>query len=166
MPNECSSKRRGRPKKFARPSRSVALTLPTDVIGVLQSIDADLSQAIVRIVETAAPGALHAAAELTRFGKRAVITVPSSRDLAAQTGAELVPVADGRALVSFNEHVSIAELELRIGDVLAESRLDGEERATFEAFAEILRRARRSDAVDVRTRRIIVLEDRVPTETE
>lgn len=144
----------------------MALTLPTDVIGVLQSIDADLSQAIVRIVETSAPGALHAAAELTRFGKRAVITVPSSGDLASQTGAELVPVADGRALVSFNEEVSIAELELRIGDVLAESRLDGDARATFEALAEILRRARRSDAVDVRTRRIIVLEYRGATEEQ
>jgi hypothetical protein len=160
MPDNPSSPRRGRPKKFAKPSRAVAVTLPTDVISALHAIDADLSQAIVRLVETSVPGALHAAAEVARFGRRAVITVPPTQELESQTGAELVPLADGRALVAFNEQMSIADLELRIGDVLAESAVQGEERATFEAFAEILRRARRSDTVEVKARRIIVFEYR------
>jgi len=160
MSGDPHAPRRGRPKKFAKPSRAVAVTLPTDVISVLHAIDPDLSQAIVRIVEASVPGALHAAAEVTRFGRRAVITVPSTQVLESETGAELVPLADGRALVAFDERMSIADLELRIGDVLAESRVEGEERTTFEAFAEILKRARRSDTIDVRARRIIVLEYR------
>jgi hypothetical protein len=154
------SPRRGRPKKFAKPSRAVAVTLPTDVIDALHALNPDLSQAIVRLVEASLPGALNAMAELTRFGQRAVITVPPARVLESKTGAELVPLADGRALVAFDDQMTIADLELRIGDVLAEAHVEGEERATFEAFAEILRRARRSDTVDVRARRIIVLEYR------
>ena len=39
----------GRPRKFGRPSRAVTLTLPDDVIATLETIDKDLSQAIVRM---------------------------------------------------------------------------------------------------------------------
>ena len=160
MSDNSAHPRRGRPKKFAKPSRAVAVTLPTDVISALHAINADLSQAIVRLVETSVPGALHSAAEVARFGRRAVITVPPTELLESQTGAELVPLADGRALVAFNEQMWIADLELRIGDLLSEASLQGEERATFEGFAEILRRARRSDSVELKARRIIVLEYR------
>src|SRR4051794_33832986 len=50
--------RRGRPRKFTRPSRRVALTLPEDVIASLQAVDPDLSRAVAR---TALPSIEHAA---------------------------------------------------------------------------------------------------------
>ena len=160
MPVERFSPPRGRPRKFRGPSRSLALTLPNDVIDALHAVDPDLSRAIVRLVQTSVPGALRPAAEITKYGKHAVINVPSTRALETQIGVELVPLPDGRALVSFDDGLSIAELELRIGDVLAERGVEGEARPTFEALAEILRHARRSDTVAVHLRRIIVLEYR------
>jgi hypothetical protein len=162
MAFEDAHPRRGRPRKFHQPSRSLSLTLPTDVIAALQTVDPDLSRAIVRVVQTSAPGSFRAAPELNTYGSRAVISVPSARILETQIGVELVPMAEGRALVSFDEGLSIADLELRIGDVLDDPAVVGEDRATFEALGEMLRHARRNDTIVVRSRRIIVLEYQVP----
>jgi hypothetical protein len=158
MANGDSHRRRGRPKKFHRPSRSLSLTLPNDVIAALQAVDPDLSRAIVRVVQTTAPGSFRAKPELNTFGSRAVISVPSTRILESQIGVELVPMAEGRALVSFDEGLSIADLELRIGDVLDDPQLEDDDRATFAALGDMLRRARRNETIAVRSRRIIVLE--------
>jgi len=68
------------------------------------------------------------------------------------------PIAAGRALLSFDENVSLADLELRIADALTEPDLDSEDGTTLMALGEILRKGRRSGAVSVRSRRIIVLE--------
>ena len=43
--------RRGRPRKFAEPSRAVTLTLPEHIIDELGKVDADISRAIVRVTE-------------------------------------------------------------------------------------------------------------------
>jgi hypothetical protein len=158
MPLESVARRRGRPKKFSRPSRPVTLTLPVDVIAALRAIDPDLSRAIVRVTQTAAPLALQPTAELTSYGDRAVITVPSVRSIERRIGVELVPLPDGRALISFGERLTIAELELRIGDLLTDPTIGKDERSTLEALAEVLRNARRSDGVAIRPRTIIVLE--------
>jgi hypothetical protein len=155
---ESVARRRGRPKKFSRPSRPVTLTLPADVIAALRAIDPDLSRAIVRVTQTSAPLALQPTAELTSYGDRAVITVPSVRSIERRIGVELVPLPDGRALISFGERLTIAELELRIGDLLTDPTIEEDERSTLEALAEVLRSARRSDGVAVRPRTIIVLE--------
>ena len=151
-------RRRGRPKKFHRPSRSLSLTLPNDVIAALQTVDPDLSRAIVRVVQTSAPGSFRATPELNTYGSRAVISVPSTRILESEIGVELVPMAEGRALVSFDEGLTIADLELRIADVLEDPALEDADRTTFAALGEMLRRARRNDSIAVHSRRIIVLE--------
>src|SRR5262245_6965694 len=82
---------RGRPRKFDRPSRSVTLTLPEDVIATLQAIDTDLSRAVVRATRPLAPPTVSSVAELANFGNRAVILVPRSRELRERTGVELIP---------------------------------------------------------------------------
>src|SRR5690242_5680425 len=87
---------RGRPRKFARPSRPVTLTLPEDVIAALQAIDADLSRAVVRVVQPHVASAPHAPAEVSAFGRGAVIIVNPSRGLEQLTGVALVRLADGR----------------------------------------------------------------------
>ena len=43
--------RRGRPRKFSRPSRAITLTLPEDTIAALRAVDRDLSRAVVRVVQ-------------------------------------------------------------------------------------------------------------------
>jgi hypothetical protein len=155
--------KRGRPRKFSRPSRGVTLTLPEDVIAALQGIDADLSVAVVRLAERVAPETQYARAELVHYGGRSVIIVPRSQVLKERTGVELVPLTDGRALMAFDNRLSIPQLELHIGDALADPIIQGPDRAMFEALADILKNARRSERVELRQRNIIVLQSTRPT---
>jgi len=152
--------RRGRPRKFNRPSRAITLTLPQDVIATLQEIDGDLSIAVVRAMQPLVTQAPRRPAELVSYGNRAVIVVPRSRVLRQRTGVELVPLSDGRALISMDERQSISQLELQLTDALDDTALDGDSRELFEALLRILKKARRGKAVELRQRRIIVLHRR------
>ena len=154
--------KRGRPRKFSRPSRGVTLTLPDDVIEALRAVDSDLSVAVVRIAQSLVPDAPLARAELINYGGRSVIIVPRSQVLKERTGVELVPLTDGRALMAFDNRMSISQLELRIGDALADPSIEGADREMFEALADILKNARRSERVEVRQRNIIVLQSTRP----
>jgi hypothetical protein len=152
--------RRGRPRKFGRPSRAVTLTLPEDVIAMLQGIDADLSRAVVRAMQTLTPQEPAASAELASYGNRSVILVPPSRVLRERTGVELVPLSDGRALISMDDRHSIPKLELQLTDALDDPTLDAESRTLFGALVGILRKARQDDDVEVRQQQIIILQRR------
>lgn len=152
-----SGARPGRPRKFNRPSQAVTLTLPNNVVGALQAIDADLSQAVVGVVEPLMPIVPRPSAELTSFGGSAVISVPRNRKLKERTGVELVPLSDGRALISFDERLSIQEIELRLRDALNDPDVVADDRILFEALANILSDARRVEGVTVQRRSIIVL---------
>ncbi len=156
------TRRRGRPPKFTGPSRAVTLTLPEDVLEALAAIDPDISRAIVRVAQTPAATASHASAELAAFGHKAVILVRRSRALERQTGVFLVPLPDGRALISFDDSKTIPELELQLQDVLDAPGLAAADRRVFAQIAGILRDARRSSGVKVRRRNIIVLESDHP----
>jgi hypothetical protein len=100
---------------------------------------------------------------LSQFGRHAVILVNPSRSLAKRTGVELVPLADGRALISFPRSMTIAELELLLDDALEDETLSSDDKAIFEGVAGILRDARRSSTVTLLQRSIIVLETRRPS---
>ena len=152
--------RRGRPRKFAAPSRAVTLTLPDDVIGALAALDIDLSRAVAQLTQPLLAARPHAPAELAVFGKRAVIVVHPSRRLERRVGVELVPLPDGRALIAFDQPMTIPQLELMLQDVIDGGDLPGEDQRTFEAVVDILRTARRSQNVTLRQRNIIVLEAR------
>ena len=153
------SQRRGRPRKFLGPSRAVTLTLPEDTIATLQAIDPDISRAVVRAIQplVPAPALPSSSAELAIHGDRAFIVVAASQTLRERTGVDYVPLADGRALICFDERLSVSEFELRIGDALGDPALDGHDRALFETLATILKTARRDDGVIVQNRSIIVL---------
>jgi hypothetical protein len=150
--------RRGRPRKFTTPSRAVTLTLPEDVIAALGSIDRDLSRAVAQLTQPILGTRPHAPAELAVFGKRAVILVQPSRRLERQIGVDLVPLPDGRALIAFDQPMTIAQLELMLQDVIERHDLPPADQQTFEAILEILRSARRSQTVRLRQRNIILLE--------
>src|SRR5687767_10818812 len=124
---ESSSKsvapRRGRPRKFTGPSRPVTLTLPLNVIAALSAIDPDLSRAVVRLAQPELARRPRLAAELATFGRRAVIVVNPTRSLERRTGVELVPLPDGRALISFEQPTTPAALELMMADALEDRQL-------------------------------------------
>ena len=161
MPSSNSvAPRRGRPRKFIGPSRPVTLTLPLEVIDALSLIDADLSRAVVRIAQPELARRPHPPAELARFGRRAVIVVNPTRTLERRTGVGLVPLPDGRALISFDQPTTPAALELMIADALEDRQLPAGDRAVFEAIVDILRSARRDGDVALLQPNIIVLEGR------
>ena len=154
--------RRGRPRKFQSPSRAVTLTLPEDLLASLTAVDPDLSRAVVRIARPRIARQRHPPAELVAFGARAVIVVNPTKTLEEQAGVLLVPLSDGRALISFDDTMTAARLELRIEDALEDRRLSAADRAIFAAIREILKTARRSGDVTLHQRSILVLEARRP----
>jgi hypothetical protein len=154
--------RRGRPRKFSTPSRAITLTLPEHVIDALGALDPDLSRAVVRVTQPELAKRPRPLAELAKFGQRAVIVVTPTRTLEVRTGVTLIPMPDGRALISFDHPFSVAELELTIEDALDDRGLSRTDRAVFMSIAHILRAARRSKDVTLRQRHIIVLESRRP----
>ena len=150
--------RRGRPRKFPAPSRAVTLTLPEELLASLGDVDADLSRAVVRVAQPEIAKGAHPPAELVSFGRCGVIVVNPTRTLEEQTGVLLIPLSDGRALISFDETITVARLELRIEDALEDDRLSTADRRIFQAIRNILKDARRSGDVTLHQRNIIVLE--------
>lgn len=153
-----SRTRRGRPRKFDKPSRAVTLTLPEDVIAALYALDEDLSRAVLRAVQPLLSEPPRPPAEVTTYGgNRAVIIVPQSRALKARTDVELVPLPDGRALLAFGDQTSISEFELKLIDGLGDPTLGDADRTLFTSLVEILRNVRRENGIELRRRNIIVL---------
>ncbi len=155
--------RRGRPRKFASPSRAVTLTLPVSVLDSLRSLDPDLSRAVARLAQPEVARRSHPPAELEVWGRHAVILVNPSRTLEERTGVGLVPLPDGRALISFDRAVTIPQLALAIEDVLDDAELPEPDRLIFEAIKDILKAARRARGIVLQQRNIIVLEATTPT---
>ena len=151
--------RRGRPRKFAGPSRAVTLTLPEAALQGLAAIDSDTSHAIVRLLDAHRPTtSSRPAAELVAFGRRAVISIRPTPALERRVGVELIPLPDGRALISFDQPRTIADLELTLTDALHERHLTHDERLLFESIRAILKDARQSNEIHLLRRNIIVLE--------
>lgn len=149
---------RGRPRKFASPSRAVTLTLPESVLATLSSIHKDISRAVVHLTQRRALAKPIPVAELSVFGRHAVITVRPTPSLEKRAGVHLIPLPDGRALISLEQPRTIAELELTLQDALEDATLAGDDRDVFEAIVAILKDARRSRDVSLHRRNIIVLE--------
>lgn len=151
---------RGRPQKFGRPARAVTLTLPEDVVAALTAVDDDLSRAVVRLAQPlmADVAPPPPPAELSKHGGRAVIVVKPVPELGRMPGVTLVPLPDGRALISLDEALSIHEFELRLRDATDGGRLGAREQSLVSSIAEILKTARSTGGVAVLLRNIIVLQ--------
>ena len=91
------------------------------------------------------------------FGNRAVITIRPTASLERQIGLDLVPLPDGRALISFDQPNTVAELELMLYDAL-QNRASPTRTASCSKASADPHRARRSDDVKLLSRSIIVLE--------
>jgi len=151
----------GRPRKFGRPSRAVTVTLPEDVLTRLGVLDTDLGRAIVALVERRGARARSRAvkpAEIASYGSHAVIIVTPVNALKRLAGVQLVPIGNGRALISLERGHSVPEFELGVGDVLSRVDITEAERRTLGAVADILKQTRRSRRVMLEERTIIVFE--------
>lgn len=152
----------GRPRKYGRPSRPVTMTLPEDVLTRLGALDTDLGRAIVTLVERNGATRVRAVepAEIAHYGNHAVIVVTPVRALKRIAGVQLVPIGNGRALISLEHPHSIPQLELGVRDAIERGDVSEPERQTLEAIADILRHTRSSRAISVEERTIIVLESK------
>jgi hypothetical protein len=151
--------RRGRPSKFGRPSQPVTITLPDDIVAAFRAIDPDLSRAIVHVAEAAGAKLVpRPAVELTRYGHSAVIVLKPNKAIEQLPGVALVPLPDGRALISLDKDKGIAEFEVLVRDALDSDATPPADRAMLQQLGDILRSARGSRQVRLRQRNIIVLE--------
>jgi hypothetical protein len=70
----------------------------------------------------------------------------------------LIPLPDGRALMSFDQPRTIEDLELEIYDALDDPRMTADDRQIFQGIGTMLREARRSRDISLLRRSIIVFE--------
>jgi hypothetical protein len=140
----------------------VTVTLPHDVLSRLTAIDADLGRAIVMTVERVSHRRPRtpASAEVSAYGTHAVILVNPVRALKRLPGVQLIPVGNGRALISLDHPHAVSQLELAARDLIERNEVTPTERQTLGELADILRSARQSQRIAVEERTIIVLEPR------
>jgi hypothetical protein len=152
----------GRPPKYDGPSRAVTVTLPENAITCLGAVNADLGRAIVALTERHGRPRARAVrpAELAAYGNHAIIIVNPAKALNRIPGVQLVPVGNGRALISLVQPMSIPQFELAARDAAEQGDMSTLERQTLVAIANILRQARRSRGVSIEERTIIVLESK------
>jgi len=152
--------RPGRPRKFGRPARTVALTLPEDIIAALSRLDDDLGRAVVRLSQPlVANSGIRPAVELSTYHDHAVIVVPPIKSLERLPGVTLVPLPDGRALISLDESMTIVEFELKLLYAIdADVKSPPHDRSVMSSIAEILKHARQTKDIGLVERSIIVLK--------
>lgn len=158
-----SKARRGRPPKFGRPSRVVALTLPEDTVEWLHGIHPDLGWAIVRLHRTASRRRTGGAArrvppaELAFLpGQRALIVVRPDL-VASLPGVSTIPLEDGRAFLALDAGHGIADLELALRDRIEDLGPRAVAKGLLE-LAERIRTWRRDATLAIRSRAVIVIE--------
>ena len=150
----------GRPPKFGRPSRLVALTLPIDTIATLRQIDSDLARAIVAMTEkrSSAPEELDPPAdvELVQLTSRESLIVVNRQLVVALAGVAALPLDERRAFLALQPGQGFADLEVAVQDALDEDRLDPCQREALQVMKRQLRQWRRDPAQRFEARSIVV----------
>ena len=155
--------KRGRPPKFGRPARLLAVTLPDDVVEWLQEINPDPAWAIVSLFEQQhrrppARETTHPDVQLVEVGPRRALIVVQQSAFVALPGVSVVPLGAGRAFLALEPGKGIAELELAVIDRLEETELDESEARILTSLRRHLRDWRTDKALHFSTRSIIVVE--------
>lgn len=156
--------RRGRPPKFGRPGRLVAVTLPEDVVEWLEARGGDLGWAIVALVEGSRPRqrpgaeARPADAELVAVGDGRQLIVVAQALFDRLPGVSMVGMGGGRAFLALEPGQGLADLELAVLDRLEAPGVPAAERRALTAFRRQLRAWRQDRTVAFSTRSIVVAE--------
>jgi hypothetical protein len=159
-----TAKHRGRPLKFGRPARLLAVTLPHDVVAALRRIHPDPAWAIVRLSEKVGKTQRHASPpskpviELAQLSSRSALIVVDPRALRSAPGMSVVPVASGRAFLAFEEGRGLADLELAILEQLRDTRTPLAARKELRALQRQVRDWRRGRGYRFSKRSIILVE--------
>lgn len=157
-----SKRGRGRPPKFGRPSRVVALTLPEDAIQALSLVDGDTAWAIVKLLEKAPGGARRPKqpdVELVTIAARQSLIVVNRAVFRRLPGVNIIPLTDTRAFLALDVGRGISDLELAVIDQLADRDLGARERKALVSLRRQLADWRHDRGLTFHTRAIIVVEE-------
>ena len=167
MTARAGSGRRGRPPKFGRPGRVVALTLPEEVVSGLQKINADLAWAIVTLFEKSSkrPAMSRRAsneADLVAVGgPRSLIVVPRQLFTSLNLpGVSILPLHDDRAFLALDPGRGMSDLVLAVDDRLKTPSLGRRQATALKRLRAQLHEWRSSRQLRCETRTIIVVERR------
>ena len=157
--------RRGRPPKFGRPSRVVAVTLPEEVVRGLRRLHPDLGWAIVTLFEKAPTRTSSAAesqpdAELVRIAERRSLIVVNRAVFKSLPGINIIPLHGNRAFLALDLGRGMTDLELAVIDRLDDPAVEGRERKALLKLRSQLRIWRHDRALRFHSRAIIVVEQR------
>src|ERR1700683_1212738 len=159
-----TAKRRGRPSKFGRPSRVVALTLPEDALDRLRRVHRDLGWAILKLldkeprrVSTRDEDGQPDGAPVPVADRRSLIVV--NREVIKNLpGVNIIPFSGNRAFLALDIDRGMSDLELAVSDRLGDPRVERVERRALGALPTRLTTWRRDDGLQFHTRAIIVVE--------
>jgi hypothetical protein len=157
--------KRGRPPKFGRPGKVVAITLPEEVVLGLRKLHPDLAWAIVTLFEKTAktqkvsPRPSNEAELVAVGGPRSLIVVPRQlfTDLNLP-GVNILPLHGDRALLALQPGRGMSDLVLAVEDRLAEPSLGRGRAAALRRLRAQLREWRRDPGLRCEARAIIVME--------
>jgi hypothetical protein len=171
-PQQKDVARRGRPTKFGRPSRAVAVTLPDDVIEALRRVHRDLGWAIVKLLQHDAAAAKPPTVapqpdvELVAVTERQYLIVVNYEVIRHLPGVNIVPLGGNRAFLALDVDRGMSDLELAVIDRLRHVTLDRRERQALITLRTHLGGWRGDPGLQVRTRAIIVVERRAAKGTD
>jgi len=150
-------RKRGRPQKFGRAAQLISLTVPSDVISWLESIDDDMAWALVKVYERSTKNRVKnvEVAELVRFPGDAALIVVRPELFASLPGVSLIHIAEGRALLALEHGKGVADLELFILDRLEDRKLTAAEKNALEQLRTMLK-GWRQQGIRFESRSIIV----------
>jgi len=158
---------RGRPSKFGRPSRVVAVTLPHDAIERLRRVHRDLGWAIMALLDKDAPEDgrrpprdAEPDVELVTVADRRALIVVNREHIRHLPGVNLIPMRGNRAFVALDIDRGMSDLELAVSDRLHEAAVDANEVRALEDLRSQLTAWRRDHDLKFHRRAIIVVERR------
>jgi hypothetical protein len=155
--------KRGRPTKFGRASRVVAMTLPDDVLSALSQLHPDPARAIVKLVEGSAEKThdennRKPFAELVTVGSRLSMIVVDRRAFQNLPSVSLIPISEDRAFLVFEKEKDSSALELALIDLLEQPAVDRAEYVALNELRTCLREWRNDPALKFLFRSILILE--------
>ena len=155
-------RKRGRPAKFDRPSRLVAMTLPDEVITALRSRNRDLAKAVVELVgesiDRAGQRAVTETVSLVPVAPRRFLITIDASTVTHLPGCELVPFGSDVAFLALESGRGLSDLTLAVEDRLHEPRIDERERSALVRIRTALHEWRRDPNFSHEARSIVVLK--------
>jgi hypothetical protein len=156
-------RRRGRPPKYGRPARLVAVTLPNDVVDWLASVDPDVGRAVVRLHDMMVarrgprePDPAVVRSELVDVGDGRALIVVDPDLVQGLNGVAAIPFGEARAFLALEPSWTMADLELSVVDALDHDIADMKRRVALTEFRDQLRTWRTDRSMTFDTRTIIV----------